>query len=101
MNPVEPSIGIQQGSWRLRTRTPTRRRERASGRIIAVALGAISVFTLSPISVAQANPPGEYELKAAFLFNFAKFVNWPPDAFPNANATINLCIWGDDPFGGV
>ncbi|HLW79574.1 MAG TPA: YfiR family protein [Terriglobia bacterium] len=42
---------------------------------------------------------GEYQVKAAFLFNFAKFVEWPrPDP---AGEAINLCVVGDDPFGGV
>jgi len=42
----------------------------------------------------------EYGLKAAFLFNFAKFVDWPPAAFEPA-APFTLCVFGDDPFGAV
>jgi hypothetical protein len=38
----------------------------------------------------------EYELKAAFLYNFTKFVEWP--SVPNPDA-FNICILGDDPFG--
>lgn len=41
----------------------------------------------------------EYELKAAFLYNFAKFVEWPPDAFAGAASPVTLCILGEDPFG--
>jgi hypothetical protein len=40
----------------------------------------------------------EYEAKALFLFNFTRFVQWPPDAFSSPEATINICIAGDDPF---
>jgi hypothetical protein len=41
----------------------------------------------------------EYQVKAAFLFNFAKFVEWPPDAFPSGDAPLQICVLGQDPFG--
>ena len=50
---------------------------------------------------AQVNPPSEYQVKAAFLFNFAKFVDWPSAAFSSVQSPINLCILGDDPFGNA
>lgn len=43
--------------------------------------------------------PSEYELKAAFLFNFAKFVEWPPDAFADANSPIVIGVLGKNVFG--
>ena len=42
----------------------------------------------------------EYEVKAAFLFNFAKFVDWPAQAFATPNASFTICLDGD-PFGGA
>lgn len=39
--------------------------------------------------------PREYQLKAAFIFNFIKFVEWP-----SQNGPINVGILGDDPFQG-
>jgi hypothetical protein len=42
----------------------------------------------------------EYELKAAFLYNFVKFVEWPPDAFVGERSPLTLCVFGEDPFGG-
>lgn len=42
----------------------------------------------------------ESKLKAAFLFNFAKFVDWPPEAFADTNSPITIGILGDNPFGG-
>ena len=41
----------------------------------------------------------EYAVKAAYLYNFAKFVEWPPGAFADAAAPLWVCIAGDDPFG--
>lgn len=40
----------------------------------------------------------EYQLKTAYLFNFAKFTEWPGSALP-ANSTLNICTTGRDPFG--
>jgi hypothetical protein len=49
-------------------------------------------------AAAQA-PPSEYDLKAAFLMNFTKFVEWPPEVFPVATSPITICVLGEDPFG--
>jgi len=43
--------------------------------------------------------PSEYQLKAAYLFNFAKFVEWPPEAFAETNSPIVIGILGENPFG--
>jgi hypothetical protein len=52
---------------------------------------------------AQASIPApvfdEYQVKAAYLYNFAKFVEWPPDAFTSADGPIGICILGQNPFG--
>lgn len=34
------------------------------------------------------------EIKAAFIYNFAKFVEWPRTAFGEEHAPLYLCIWG-------
>ena len=41
----------------------------------------------------------EYKIKAVFLYNFAKFVEWPAEAFRSAEQPIEICILGQDPFG--
>jgi len=41
----------------------------------------------------------EHRVKAAFLFNFAKFVEWPAQAFKSAGAPIEICVLGPNPFG--
>ena len=40
---------------------------------------------------------GEYDLKAAFLYNFLKFVEWPS----SAPGPLRICVYGDDPFGAA
>jgi hypothetical protein len=47
----------------------------------------------------QSESAGEYELKAVMLYNLAKFVEWPPTAYPDAQPPTVLCILGQDPFG--
>lgn len=42
----------------------------------------------------------EYDLKAAFLFHFVRFVEWPADAFPKSDTPFTIGILGEDPFGG-
>lgn len=43
----------------------------------------------------------EYPVKAAFLYKFGSYVEWPPSAFPDPAAPLILCVIGHDPFGQV
>ncbi|HMK49960.1 MAG TPA: YfiR family protein [Thermodesulfovibrionales bacterium] len=47
-----------------------------------------------PASAGQ-SIPGEYDVKAVFLYNILKFVDWPD----KTGRTLDLCILGEDPFG--
>ncbi|MBI3935276.1 MAG: YfiR family protein [Acidobacteria bacterium] len=40
-------------------------------------------------------------MKAAFLLNFTKFVEWPSAAFPAPDTPITICVLGEDPFGPI
>jgi hypothetical protein len=48
---------------------------------------------------AQEQRHGEYQVKAAFIYKFINFIEWPPESGFNDSPSINLCIIGDDPFG--
>ena len=50
------------------------------------------------VSFARSTPP-EYLIKAAYLYHFAMFVDWPADAFASRNSPIVIGIVGNDPFG--
>lgn len=63
---------------------------------LAVAL----VLATSARAHPQAAVP-EYEIKAAFLYNFAKFVEWPEDAFAASDGALVVGVLGDDPFGSL
>jgi hypothetical protein len=43
----------------------------------------------------ESSPSSEYRLKAAFLYNFAKFIEWPTEAMGNASQPFNICFVGD------
>jgi len=73
-----------------------------AGKVLALVLVTACAVAGSVLQAgAQSEPPTEYQIKAAFLYNFAKFVEWPPDAFADPHAPIVLGIVGEDPFGGV
>ncbi len=62
----------------------------------AVALAA--VLSAAPAS-ADLAPRPEHEVKAAFLYNFAKFIEWPPRAFQDSAQPFRIALLGQDPFG--
>ena len=62
--------------------------------ICAICLIACNAAAVS----ADQQKPGEYQIKALFLYNFLNFVDWPVDSSFHSSPTINVCIIGDDPF---
>jgi hypothetical protein len=52
----------------------------------------------SPTALSLAGESVEYPIKLAFLYNFAKFVEWPPDSYRDPGAPLDICIIGHDPF---
>lgn len=63
--------------------------------LAAAVLAAMLTFQ----GVARAAPPGEYQVKAVYLFNFGQFVEWPQQAYDSGNSPFVIGILGDDPFG--
>ena len=72
------------------------RRPRA---VAALAVLLAGFGGVAPAAFAQQNKPGEYQVKAVYLYNFAKFIDWPPGAEKNSPFTV--CVLGRDPFGSV
>ncbi len=48
------------------------------------------------ISSDNVSARSESEIKAAYLYNFIKFVTWPDEP---TDTNINICIYGKNPFG--
>jgi YfiR/HmsC-like len=69
-----------------------RRQTRLWHLIASLALAQTTTVALWPQS------SGEYDVKAAFLYKFASFVDWPE---PARNEAVGICIVGRDPFGSA
>ncbi len=65
-------------------------------RLITVVLVGISLGR-----AAHGQELDEYQVKAAFLYNFAKFVEWPSETFKTSHDPILVCVLGPNPFGGA
>lgn len=70
-------------------------------RLASILLSAvIALHSGQPLCAAE-NPALEYQVKAAFLYNFAKFVEWPAEKFPAIDSPVIIGVVGADPFGSV
>lgn len=91
--------GLQTVRLYLCTRTsPHPSRPGWRHRVIPV-LAAMLLACQPAFSGAAAQPSTEYRIKAAFLYNFTRFVTWP--ANPAGESGFTLCVLGDDPFGNL
>lgn len=68
-------------------------RPRRFSRALVALLPLLLAFTV------RAAVPSEYQVKAAFLYNFTKFVEWPPARFETDHSPIVIAILGHDPIG--
>jgi len=48
---------------------------------------------------AQQPKPSEYQVKAAYLYNFGRFVKWPARTATGKDDSFAVCVLGQDPFG--
>ena len=69
---------------------------------VAIVLHALGLLWVVPSNAgtadgAAAAPARECEIKAAFLYNFTKFVDWPARTFANDDAPIVIGVFGDSP----
>jgi len=67
---------------------------------VATLAGLLSIAGIRRVS-GQTNASSEYQVKAAFLFHFAQFVDWPPEAFKDEDSPLTYCTIGEDPFHGA
>lgn len=64
---------------------------------LGLALAAGCGLAAGPAAAATSPLP----VKAAYLYKFGSFVDWPATSFAAPDAPLNLCVQGDDPFGAV
>lgn len=94
--------GIHSSRWGLGTLASvllSRRRRRRSISSTAPRFAVLlSLFAIS--SLAQQVHPTESQVKAAYLYNFGRFVEWKGDGGPKGDS-FELCVLGQDPFGPI
>src|ERR1700737_4462728 len=66
---------------------------------LALVLATLISLAVSGLANSATETSPEYQVKAVFLFNFAQFVEWPPQSFENPTAPFVIGILGTDPFG--
>jgi hypothetical protein len=76
-------------------RVDSRRIQRAS---IFLIIASWFLLSVSPSAHSQNEESAEYTVKLAFLYNFTKFVEWPPDTYRDPGAPLVICVVGHDPF---
>jgi YfiR/HmsC-like len=68
-----------------------------------ISFRALALVCIVPLTSSVARPSlaqtaaNEYQIKAAFVFHFAQLVDWPAEALSARTASLNLCIFDDDP----
>ena len=60
---------------------------------------ATAIVAGAAVASAGAQPSLEYNVKAALLLNFARFIEWPERAFASPKAPLEICVSTPDPFG--
>lgn len=65
--------------------------------VLVLLLSAVLVAV--PVCVLGATLTTDSQVKAAMVYTMAKFVDWPPDAFPDDNSPFTVCVLGKGPFG--
>ena len=70
---------------------------------LGLSLVALSVvLALNSLSTCAQQPrPTEYAVKAAYLYNFGKFVDWPTKIGADRDKSFAICVLGKDPFGAT
>jgi len=67
---------------------------------LSITLAAVVAIVCGPSKVC-AEKRSPYEIKAAGLYNFARFVQWPSEVFPDTGGSVIIGILGEDPFDDI
>lgn len=78
---------------------PGWRRRRRNGFLATFAGCYLACLPGAHRLAAQPAKPSEYQVKAAYLLNFGKFVEWPAKPGAAPDEPFQICVLGKDPFG--
>jgi len=74
---------------------------RKSRRVCVLAAAVLAALSVSSLAPAAEPAPTEYEIKVAFIYNFAKYVEWPEETALDSGGVFIIGVLGDDPFGAL
>jgi hypothetical protein len=69
--------------------------------LLAAGAAIVCSFLISTALAAEAPKPNEYQVRAAYIYNFGKFVKWPAASIANQEDAFTICVLGEDSFGGI
>jgi hypothetical protein len=69
-----------------------------TGRVSFITIVCWLFSSAPPNALSLAGESVEYPVKLAFLYNFAKFVEWPRESYRDPGSPLEICIVGHDPF---
>lgn len=76
--------------------------KKQTGKILCRSILGLTLCCLTALHSLSANRiTSEYEVKAAYIYNFIKFIDWPAGTFNSPKAPINIGIYGDDEFAAL
>lgn len=96
-----PSMTRANGACVIQHASEGRSLRRCRGAVHAFAVISFWSFLVVPCLRSQQPKPGEYQVKAAYLYNFGKFVNWSATSVAIKDDSFAICVLGQDPFGPV
>lgn len=64
-------------------------------------LRAFAAILMLATGWAGAQGPSENQVKAAYVFHFVRYVEWPAKSFTSPTTPFSVCIGGREPFGGA
>lgn len=78
-----------------------RRRVRAGALLLCLAACLVAWGRVEPGDESSAGAVSEYRIKAAYLYYFSTFVEWPPETLSKSGRTLVIGVLGEDPFGAI
>lgn len=96
MTPLHTNPKVAGSQWLAGAGVLCRFALRLFGGIAVLLLIGVALMEFPVSASAQDEVAMDYQVKAAFMVNFPKYVDWPADAFPSTNSPITVAVFGDD-----
>jgi hypothetical protein len=78
---------------------PSRARAFYLARLLLASFAVVAALINESVSAQEIDPRQEYKVKAVFLYSFGRYIEWPPETFPEEGSPFIIAVVGHDPFG--